>query len=65
VNWEHVVTVPAGCLDGDPGARPALNIFTASKAAWHTIDESIPSFPESAPEEFWRTFMAQKHGGST
>jgi hypothetical protein len=62
-DWEKHVGVPAGCLDGDPGVRPALNIFTASKAPWHPLDESIPSFPEYAPEEFWRRFIAEKHRG--
>ena len=38
--------VPAGSLDSDPGVRPAANIFTASKAAWTTLDTSIPCFEE-------------------
>ena len=59
-NWEEIVTVPAGCLDGDPVSRPVVNIFTASKAPWHTIDESLPSFSWHAPEEFWRRFMSEK-----
>src|SRR5262245_31049158 len=31
-NWEEVVGIPAGCLDGDPIARPEVNIFVANKA---------------------------------
>ena len=38
------VQIPAGCLDDDPGARPAMNIFTDSKAPWATVDETLPGF---------------------
>ncbi len=40
--------IPAGCLDDDPGVRPAANIFTGSKAAWSVVDERLPGF-ETAP----------------
>jgi hypothetical protein len=43
-------------LDGDPLARPAVNIFVESKAPWHEIDESIASVSGFGTEEFWRTF---------
>ena len=39
--------IPAGCLDDDPGMSPTLNIYAASKAAWSTLDESLPSFAET------------------
>ena len=38
--------IPAGSLDSDPQMRPAANIFTGSKAAWSTLDTSIPCFDE-------------------
>jgi len=38
--------IPAGSLDQDPQIRPVANIFTASKASWSTLDESITCFPE-------------------
>ena len=38
--------IPAGSLDSDPQMRPAANIFTGSKAAWSTLDTSIPCFEE-------------------
>ena len=38
--------VPAGGLDADPGVKPAVNIFTGSKAPWSALDESIPCFAE-------------------
>ena len=38
--------IPAGGLDADPGVKPAVNIFTGSKAPWSALDESIPCFAE-------------------
>ena len=35
-----------GGVAEDPGIRPAVNIFTGSKAAWSALDESIPCFKE-------------------
>jgi len=58
-NWDERVTIPAGCLDGDPKLRPAVNIFTASKAPWHTIDEPIPSFDDHPPDAFWLSTFAE------
>lgn len=34
--------IPAGCLDDDPGIRPEMHIFTASKAPWHAITGNLP-----------------------
>jgi hypothetical protein len=31
-----------GTLDDDPGTRPALHIFTASKAPWYEIADDLP-----------------------
>lgn len=41
--------VPAGTLDGDPGAREKLHIFVGSKAPWHEITDSLPQFEEFPP----------------
>ena len=38
---DHVV-IPAGTLDDDPGVRPSVNIFVASKAPWHEITDELP-----------------------
>ena len=46
---EDQMQIPSGCLDDDPGTRPAANIFTASKAAWAVVDESLPCFAEAPP----------------
>jgi hypothetical protein len=60
---EHA-TVPAGSLDGDPGAKPHINMFTASKAPWHTIDNSLPSIPGQESPEFWLTFVERVRRGA-
>lgn len=36
------VDVSAGCLDDDPGVRPAMHNFTASKAPWTDLTDSLP-----------------------
>ncbi len=42
--------IPAGCLDDDPGIRPAAHIFTASKAPWVEIpDDGLPRFDVYPP----------------
>jgi hypothetical protein len=43
------VLVPAGLLDGDPGARPQGHIFVASKAPWFTITDALPQFEALPP----------------
>lgn len=59
-DWAQHITVPAGSLDGDPGVSPEINIFTDSKAPWHTIAESIPSTPGRGSDEFWRSFIEER-----
>ena len=41
---DEQVCVPAGSLDGDPGERPRLNIFTDSRALWGVLDERLESW---------------------
>jgi hypothetical protein len=36
------VDVAIGTLDDDPGIRPALHIFVASKAPWYEIADGLP-----------------------
>ena len=43
------VVIPAGSLDDDPGIRPALHIFVASKAPWFAICDDLPRYDEYAP----------------
>ncbi|MBT3373875.1 MAG: GFA family protein [Rhodospirillaceae bacterium] len=39
---EGRIAIPAGCLDDDPGIRPSMHIFAASKAPWHPITDNLP-----------------------
>ena len=41
---DNHVTIPAGTLDEDPGVRPMVHIFVASKAPWFDIRDSLPQF---------------------
>jgi hypothetical protein len=41
--------VPAGNFDGDPGIRPMLHIFVASKAPWYEIPDALPRFDAYPP----------------
>jgi hypothetical protein len=59
-NWAQHVTVPAGLLDGDPLARPVVNIYTGSKAPWHDIREEIPSFEGMPPQNFWVSIWEER-----
>lgn len=45
-----VAFVPAGALEGDPGARPLLHMFAASRASWYPITDSLPQHAEYPPE---------------
>lgn len=46
------VCIPAGGIDGDPGARPTRHIFVGSKAPWHEINDSLPRFEEFPPYDW-------------
>jgi hypothetical protein len=41
--------LPLGCLDSDPGVRPAMHIFVGSKASWHEITDALPQYPDWPP----------------
>jgi hypothetical protein len=41
--------IPAGTLDGDPGARERFHIFCGSKAPWYEIADDVPQFEEYEP----------------
>lgn len=48
------VAIPAGCLDDDPGVRPSMHIFAASKAPWLEIADDLPQhavYPAGGPAE--------------
>jgi hypothetical protein len=44
-----MVFVPAGNVEGDPGVRPMLHIFVASKAPWYEIPDALPRFDAFPP----------------
>jgi hypothetical protein len=43
------VVIPAGSLDDDPGVRPGMHIFVASKAPWFEIHDDLPRYDEYPP----------------
>jgi hypothetical protein len=43
---ERHAFMPAGCLDDDPGARPLMHVFAASKAPWYRITDDLPQTAE-------------------
>jgi hypothetical protein len=43
------VALPAGNFESDPGIRPALHIFVASKAPWYEIADALPRFDTYPP----------------
>jgi len=42
-----MVDLAVGSLDDDPGLKPALHIFVASKAPWFEITDGLPQHKES------------------
>jgi hypothetical protein len=42
---KRLAFMPVGCLDDDPGVRPLMHIFVASKAPWYTIADGVPQTP--------------------
>lgn len=39
-----VFGLPLGALDDDPGVKPTMHVFVASKAPWHEITDALPRF---------------------
>ena len=46
---QEEISVAAGLLDDDPGARPQAHIFVGSKAPWYEITDAQPQFDEWPP----------------
>jgi hypothetical protein len=38
--------LPLGALDDDPGVRPQMHVYVASKAPWFAITDGLPQFAE-------------------
>ncbi len=45
----ETVSIPAGLLDDDPGVRPMLHVFAASRAPWWTIADDLPQHEKWLP----------------
>ena len=41
-----VLGLPLGALDDDPGVRPQMHVYVASRAPWFTITDDLPQFAE-------------------
>ncbi len=48
-NDPEFVLIQAGALDDDPGIRPQLHLFVASKSPWEEIHDALPQFAEYPP----------------
>lgn len=48
---KDLMSIPAGCLNGDPGVEPVAHIFAPFKAPWHSITDDLPQhagYPKDA-----------------
>src|SRR2546421_872463 len=45
-----LVFAPAGNFDDDPGVRPGMHMFVASRAPWYEICDGLPRFDAYPPE---------------
>jgi len=43
------VSIRLGSVDGDPGIRPQVHTFVASRAPWDTILDDLPQFEGALP----------------
>ena len=41
------VSVRCGALDGDPGVRPTVHVYTEHKAPWFAIHDQLRQYPEA------------------
>jgi hypothetical protein len=44
----EVIGLPLGTLDEDPGIRPTMNVYVASKAPWFDITDELPQLAAGA-----------------
>jgi len=45
-----IFSLPLGALDDDPGIRPQMHVYVASKAPWFVISDDLPQFAELPSE---------------
>ncbi len=41
---QPAVLLRLGCLDSDPGSRPAIHIWTSDAATWFEIHDELPQY---------------------
>jgi hypothetical protein len=58
-----LVEIPAGAIDGDPGARPLRHIFVARKAPWFEISDGLPVHDAHVPRARWIATMLRGSKG--
>jgi len=46
---QDALILRVGCVDGDPGVRPVVHIWTSLAAEWYEIDAQLPCLAEGAP----------------
>lgn len=47
----RITSITLGTVEGDPGIRPQLHIFTGSRAPWHQITDDLAQFEERPPPD--------------
>jgi hypothetical protein len=64
--WDHEdqIILRAGCIDGDPGVRPVVHIWTSDAAPWYVIADGLPQLPEGVIRRTPRDPEARGAGGS-
>ncbi len=45
-----VVRLRLGCLEGDPGIRPAAHVWVSERACWTNIRDDLPQFEHGPPQ---------------
>ena len=60
IEEDNNVIIPAGTLDICPDIKPIMHIFTASKASWFTISDSLPQFDEFPPDDWLTKTLERK-----
>ena len=51
VTADPTVMLPAGAIDSELPALPAVHLYVESKAPWYAITDSGPQFAELPPPE--------------
>ena len=44
------VSIRMGAFDDDPGIQPQFHTYVDARAAWDTITDDLPQYPEARPD---------------